>query len=102
MKIYKCTVHSRGHPFKDGHTIGDVSYAYAYELPSPYSPGQFQCIGNPIRSVTEEHYTFERLSLWRSLTYLLPRIRREFRWHRWRMFKMIFSNSPTKDPTNER
>ena len=93
MGIFKCTAIKAGDGWKDTTKIGDVRYAYDYELPSPYGPGQFQTLDYPVSCVTPDQYTFERLGIWATIRVLMPRLRREFRWHRAKLFTMLMSSS---------
>lgn len=85
MWILKATCHNPGHDWKDGHTRGEVKFAYSRTLPSPYAAGQHPVVGNTVAAVTADHFTFCPASILETAR-LVPAIysdwRRRRRWSR--------------------
>lgn len=98
MAVYKCTAFKSGDGWKDTTRKGDVVFAYGYELPPPFVSDCFQIVGNAVRCVCTDQWTFEKLRR-RDLLKLLPEFREDIRWHGIRQWlHMLFSNKP--EPTD--
>jgi hypothetical protein len=98
MTVYKCTAFISGDGWKDTTRDGDVKFAYGYELPCPYAPGQYQTIGFPVSSVTQDQWRFERLGAWETLRVMAKNLRKEIRWHGpSKVVRMLFSTAKDSD-----
>lgn len=92
MSVYKCTAFKSGDGWKDNTKVGDVRYAYGYELPPPYAPGQFLTVGNPVWCAPVDQFRFEKLGFWRALLIVAPKLRRELRYHGRKFIKILLAD----------